>query len=297
MRFSILGPLLVHDTSGRLIKVGGARLRVLLAVLLLRPGQRITTDELTGAVWAQDPPASAGNALQALVSRLRRTLGQEVRIEGEASGYRLVIDPGQVDLGEFESLAKQGRAQLTSGQYGEAARTLGRALALWRGPALADLTAHGIAEDTALRLAQMHGAALEDRLSAQIGSGEHIAALPEAEALASREPYRERPVELQVRALAGAGRTAEATAVYERFRDHLAEELGLDPSPQLQDIHLQLLRGELSLTGHQHSAPSPAGNGATAPPLPQVRLPSALTSFVARQNEVDTAVRDRKSVV
>ncbi|CAL9333762.1 AfsR/SARP family transcriptional regulator [Nocardiopsis dassonvillei] len=284
MRFSILGPLAVHDATGRPVAIGGARLRTLLTLLLLRPGQRIANDELTDAVWAGSPPAAAGNALQALVSRLRRALGEGARIDGDASGYRLAVEPGQVDLAEFESLVRRGRAGLVAGRAADAARDLGEALALWRGPALSDLTAHGLAEDTALRLAETRRAALEDRLTALADLGLYAEVLPEAEALCRSEPHREGPLALLVRALAATGRTADALAAYERFRSHLADELGLDPSPQLRDLHLRLLRGELDASpAAAPSAPPPA-------PAPPLRLPASLTSFVPRDTEVDTAV-------
>ncbi|WP_116247129.1 BTAD domain-containing putative transcriptional regulator [Nocardiopsis sp. FIRDI 009] len=284
MRFSILGPLLVHDASGRPITIGGARLRTLLILLLLRPGQRVPTEQLTDAIWTEGPPVSAGNALQALVSRLRRALGPETEIHGDASGYRLDIDPRQVDLAEFDTLAKRGRAQFVSGEYAAAVTTLGDALALWRGPALPELTSRGVAEDTALRLAQTHDALVEDHLAALLELGRADDALPEAEALVLREPHRERPAELLMRALAGTGRTADALDVYDAFRDRLAEELGLDPSPRLADVHLRVLRGEFTVDAARGVA-RPA-----ATQTPQVRLPATLTSFVPREAEVDAAV-------
>ncbi|MFD6952931.1 transcriptional regulator [Nocardiopsis sp. TSRI0078] len=290
MRFSILGPLLVHDTTGRPVPIGGARLRTLLSLLLLRPGRRLTTEELTDAIWAGSPPAAAGNALQALVSRLRRALGEGVVIDGDASGYRLAVDPGQVDLVRFETLVRQGQAHLAEGRPADAADDLEGALSLWRGPALADLTAHGLAEDTALRLSETRGAALEDRLAALVDLGRYTEALPEAEALARRAPHRERPLELLVRALAATGRTADALAAYDRFRTHLADELGLDPSPQSRDLHLRLLRGELDAPRPADAEPSPETTGPAGAPAPPLRLPDTLTSFVAREAEVDTTV-------
>ncbi|MFI6578193.1 BTAD domain-containing putative transcriptional regulator [Nocardiopsis sp. NPDC050513] len=284
MRFSILGPLLVHDASGRPITIGGARLRALLTLLLLRPGQRVSNEQLTEAIWTETPPASAGNALQALVSRLRRALGPGVEINGDASGYRLCIDPQQVDLGEFDTLAKRGRAQLAAGESAAAVTALGDALALWRGPAVPELTSRGVAEDVALRLAETHAALVEDHLTALLDLGRAHDALPEAEALARREPHSERPVELLMRALAGTGRTADALDAYEAFRARLAEELGLDPSARLADAHLRALRGEFTADAAR------GGDRPTATPTPQVRLPATLTSFVPREAEVDAAV-------
>ncbi|WP_150245968.1 ATP-binding protein [Nocardiopsis quinghaiensis] len=290
MRFSILGPLLVHDATGRPVPIGGARLRTLLALLLLRPGRRLTTEELTDAIWTGSPPSAAGNALQALVSRLRRALGEGVVIDGDASGYRLAVDPGQVDLVRFETLVRRGRSHLAAGRPADAAGDLDGALSLWRGPALADLTAHGLAEDTALRLSETRSAAREDHLAALADLGRYTELLPEAEALARRAPHRERPLELLVRALAATGRTADALAAYDRFRTHLADELGLDPSPQSRDLHLRLLRGELDAPRPAGAGPSPETTGPADAPAPFLRLPDTLTSFVAREDEVDTTV-------
>lgn len=280
VRFSLLGPLLVHDDAGRPLTIGGARLRVLLCLLLLRPGQRVSVERLTDAVWDGDPPASAANALQALVSRLRRALGDGAAVDGDGTGYRLEVEPAQIDLDAFEALAARGGEHLASGRPAEADRALGDALALWRGPALPDLTARGLAQDIALGLDETHRTAVEDRLAARAALGRHAEILPQAEALARREPDRERPVELLMRVLAANGRTADALAAYERFRSRLADGLGLDPSPHLRDTHLRLLRGEFD-------APSPAAVAAAAP---QLRLPVALTGFVPREAEVDTAV-------
>ncbi|WP_017581007.1 ATP-binding protein [Nocardiopsis valliformis] len=279
MRFSILGPLQVHDASGHPITIGGARLRALLTLLLLRPGQQVATEQLTDAIWGEDVPAAAGNALQALASRLRRTLGEGARLHGDASGYRLEVVPGQVDLHEFEDLAGHGRERLLAGHPEQAERALSAALDLWRGPALPDLTARGVAEHIALRLFEAYRTAREDHLSARLDLGRFVAALPEAESLAGGEPHRERPAELLMRALSGSGRTADALAAYEGFRDRLAEELGLDPSEHLQQVHLRLLRGEFAV-----------GGPAEPPPPAAVRLPRQLTSFVPREAEVRAAV-------
>lgn len=299
VRFSILGPLLVHDAAGRPVTVGGARLRTLLLLLLLRPGQRVTTEELVDAIWAGEPPPTANNALQALVSRLRRVLAQGAMVDGDASGYRLDIAPEQVDVVRFETLAGRGRSRLRV-DPATAVQDLGAALALWRGPALTDLTSRGLAEDVALRLSETRRSVLEDHLTALAELGRYTEVLPEAEALASREPHRERPLELLIRALAATGRTADALAAYDRFRTLLVDELGLDPSPQLRDLHLRLLRGELDPPGpvddlggppreHREATASVGEErrGVCDPPL---SLPAVLTSFVPREAEVDTAV-------
>lgn len=310
MWFSILGPLQVLDPSGEPVAVGGARLRVLLALLLLRPGRPSAVEELTDAIWGEAVPGAVGNALQALASRLRRALGEGTGLLGDGGGYRLDVTPEQVDLHVFEDLAGRGRADLRAGRFERAEPSLDGALALWRGPALPDLTSHGLAEEVALRLGETHRTAVEDLLEARIALGRATEALPRAEALASGDPHRERPVELLMRALAGSGRTADALAGYETFRGRLADELGLDPSPRLRQVHLDLLRGELvpprrdgaavrgalgpsavgSTVSSRAGDPESASTEPEVGPAPPLRLPHHLTEFVARETEVEAAV-------
>ena len=310
MWFSILGPLQVLDSSGEPVAVGGARLRTLLVLLLLRPGRPSSVEELTDAIWGEAVPNAAGNALQALASRLRRALGGGAGLLGDGGGYRLDVTPEQVDLHVFDDLAERGRADLTAGRFERAEPALEGALTLWRGPALPDLTSHGLAEELALRLGEAHRTAVEDLLEARVSLGRATEALPRAEALASGDPHRERPVELLMRALAGSGRTADALACYETFQGRLADELGLDPSPRLRRAHLDLLRGEPAppspegTTAHVAPGPStpgsagrtrsgdaePGGDEQGTGALPPLRLPHHLTEFVARETEVEAAV-------
>ncbi|MBR8744951.1 BTAD domain-containing putative transcriptional regulator [Nocardiopsis sp. MG754419] len=309
MWFSILGPLQVVDPSGAPVGVGGARLRTLLVLLLLRPGRPVALEQLTDAIWGEDVPVGAGNALQALASRLRRALGPEARLLGDGVGYRLEVAPDQVDLHVFEDRAGRGRADLTAGRFASAARALDEAITLWRGPALPDLTSRGLAEEVALRLGEAYRTAIEDHLECQVALGRATEAVPRAEALVAADPHRERPVELLMRALAGSGRVADALGVHTAFRTRLAEDLGLDPTPRLGRVHLDLLRGE-SLPDRAEGAgsrvsPGPAREGSApsdpdpSDPVPSVggaettppmRLPRHLTDFVARDTEVTAAV-------
>ena len=308
--FSILGPLQVLDPSGESVAVGGARLRTLLVLLLLRPGRSSAVEELTDDIWGEAVPNAAANALQALASRLRRALGEGIGLLGDGGGYRLDVTPEQVDLHVFEDLAGRGRADLRAGRFERAELSLAGALELWRGPALPDLTSHGLAQEVALRLGESHRTAVEDLLEVRVALGRATEALPRAEALASGDPHRERPVELLMRALAGSGRTADALACYETFRTRLADELGLDPSSRLRQVHLDLLRGEAtpprlegalphgalgsSITGSGERTRSgefePAGDEPGTGPPPPLRLPHHLTEFVARETEVEAAV-------
>ncbi|WP_306369812.1 BTAD domain-containing putative transcriptional regulator [Nocardiopsis sp. CC223A] len=274
MRFSILGPLLVHDASGEPVTIGGARLRTLLGLLLLRPGQWVAADHLLESVWSGAPPVGAANALQALVSRLRRALAAGAAVEGGPQGYRLDVAPDRVDLCVFEELVRAGRGHRAGGRPGPALADLDRALGLWRGPALVDLTARGLAEGVAARLDQTYLTAREERSAALLDLGRTADAVAEARALTGAGPHRERPVELLLRALAAAGRTADALAAYERFRARLADEVGLDPSPHLEDVHLRLLRGQLSAPAPTDTAAPPASPPVSGTPLPTGAAPT-----------------------
>nr|WP_218902085.1 BTAD domain-containing putative transcriptional regulator [Streptomonospora nanhaiensis] len=267
--------------------IGGTRLRRLLVLLLLSPGRTVRSERLVHGIWADEPePVSAGNALQALASRLRRALGSAAPLHGDPTGYRLDIDPRSVDLVRFEELADKGRRARTEGDPATAAAHLAEALGLWRGPALADLGGGGGADDVAVRLAEARRGVELDLLTLRLDLDGAEAVLPDIEAAAAREPHAERPVELLMRALAAAGRQADALAAYDRLRRALADDLGIDPSAELQRLHVRLLRGELT-------APSPPRPRRETPPpapppraAPVKRLPHHLTSFIAREDEL-----------
>ncbi|OLB76213.1 MAG: hypothetical protein AUI14_19370 [Actinobacteria bacterium 13_2_20CM_2_71_6] len=263
MRIGILGPLVVHGDDGGEVEIDGARLRTLLIRLALDPGRTVSTDALVDAVWPDAPPAGAGNALQALVSRLRRALPEPTRLAGAPGGYRLDLAGRDVD--EFERLAAAGRAALAGGDPRRAAGLLGEALALWRGPALVEVADAEFARAGAVRLDELRLAAAEDRIEAALSCGDDAQVVAELTELTSRYPLRERPYGLLMRALSGLGRTGEALRVYERLRRTLSDELGTDPAPELAALHLSLLRG----------ADAPRGN-----------LRTPLTSFVGRDADL-----------
>ncbi|GAA1988040.1 BTAD domain-containing putative transcriptional regulator [Nocardiopsis rhodophaea] len=290
MRFSILGPATVRDDAGETITIGGARLRRLLVLLLLSPGRTVGTDRLIDGIWGGEAPASAGNALQALVSRLRRVLGDEAPLYGDATGYRLDVPPDRIDLHEFDTLVERGRRARAEGDPRTAQRLLGEALDLWRGPALADLSGPDGAEDVIVRMEGLRRAAITERLSISLDLGAYAEALPEIEALVAREPLREQPVELLIRALAGCGRQADALAAYERLRRGLADELGIDPSEHMRELHVRLLRGELEPQAPEGPVAADRAAEVSAPRPAITRLPHILTSFIAREEEVRDAV-------
>ncbi|MFF5337887.1 BTAD domain-containing putative transcriptional regulator [Streptomyces sp. NPDC013181] len=250
MRYLILGATEARDEHGDALPLGGSRLRALLAALALRPGRPVPVAELVDDVWADDLPADAPAALQALVGRLRRVLGREA-VTRTPGGYRLTAGPQDVDLYAFERLARQGGAALDSGQLEEAARNLRTALALWRGPALADLPGGG--HGHALRPEAHRLATLERRIEADLrrvsgGRGTAPASAPSAADLAAEltelvaaHPYDERFRAQHIRALRADGRQADALAAYEEARRALAEGLGTDPGPELVALHRELL--------------------------------------------------------
>ena len=281
MQFGILGPVEAL-IDGRPVAVGGPRVRALLALLLLDAGRLVSTERLIDGLYGEDPPSGAANALQSQVSRLRRGLGDAELVEGQAAGYRLAADPADVDVHRFDRLVREGRQALPA-DPARAAALLREALGLWRGPALADLTDAPFAEAQAARLEEQRVAAAEDRAEAELAIGEHAAVVAPLQDLTAEHPLRERAQGLLMRALYGSGRQAEALAAYENVRRLLADELGADPSAELAEVHLAILRGDDSL---RRPAREPAAPVPAAPAVFQSNLPAQLTSFVGRDEEL-----------
>ncbi|MFI0483386.1 BTAD domain-containing putative transcriptional regulator [Actinomadura sp. 9N215] len=272
MRFGVLGPVEVR-AGGAVVPVGGPTVRALLAMLLLDAGRVVPAERLIDGLYGEVPPSGAANALQSQVSRLRRGLGDAGIVEGRPAGYRIVADGDDVDVHRFERLARDGRRALGEGRYGAAAEAFEEALGLWRGAALADVSAP-FAEARAARLEEARAAVVEGCAEARIQGGDAEAAVPALRALVDAQPLRERARALLMRALHGCGRQAEALAVFEDGRRALAEELGADPSRELADVHLAILRGELGGAA--------AGRGGAV----RASLPAQLTSFVGREEEL-----------
>ncbi|MFJ5778674.1 BTAD domain-containing putative transcriptional regulator [Streptomyces sp. NPDC093094] len=282
MRYRILGVTEAEDDNGSPLPVGGPRVRALLTALALRPGRATPPGILIGEVWADDPPQDAPAALQALVGRLRRTLGRDT-IASAAGGYLLAASEDDVDLCRFERLVRSGTTALDRGEPRTAARDLADALALWRGPALADLPDRTAAtRPEALRLE-----ATRARVEADLGLGRAQDVVPELRELITARPYDEPLHLLLIRALRDSGRGADALAAYETLRTALADTLGADPGPQLRALYRELLDPDPART-----APSPL----PATPDPFVPPPSGqsgggnlrprLTSFVGREHEL-----------
>ncbi|WP_219464819.1 BTAD domain-containing putative transcriptional regulator, partial [Nonomuraea rhizosphaerae] len=276
VRVGVLGPLTLETAAGP-TRVGGARLRALLARLVVDAGRTVRPATLIEALWDETPksetPADHLHALQSLVSRLRRVLGDPGLLTSGPAGYRLAVEPEAVDAVRFERLARAGRRSHAESRPAEAAAMFREALGLWRGPALADVRGAPFAAAEAERLERARLAVLEDRVEADLALGGDLDLVAELEALTAAHPLRERLHAQLVRALARNGRGAEALAAYQRVRVLLADAFGSDPGPQLQEAHLAVLRGELPRPRRS------AGN-----------LDVPLTSFVGRDDDVRRVV-------
>ncbi len=278
----MLGPLEVRTDvdPGEIVEVAGARLRALLIMLALRPGQLVTASQLIDGLWPEEMPAAAANALQALVSRLRRALPEAV-IESRPSGYQLKIDPRSTDIVRFEDLAAAGRAQLRD-DPAAAGQTLRQALALWRGPALADVAETDFGQAAIARLDELRLTAIEHRVDADLRTGNTASLVAELEGLVIAHPMREPLAARLMRALHAAGRRGAALEVYEQTRKRLVSQLGVEPSAELAALHLDILRDEPPAEPAATTArPWPATTPATSTPT---CAPSSPASSAATPN-------------
>ncbi|THV27121.1 BTAD domain-containing putative transcriptional regulator [Glycomyces paridis] len=266
MHIGILGSFEVRAEDGTSADVPGARLRALLVALALEAGRVVPRSTLVDWIWGELPPADAANALQRLVSRLRKVL-PGVTVEGQAGGYRLQVAPESVDAVRFERL-------IARAQDDEAGRLplLREALGLWRGAAMQeiDLPDSAAFDAAVTRLERMRLTAMEARYEAETADGGGAGLVDELTDLVDADPMRERFVAALMRSLAAAGRGSEALLVFERTKEALVDALGADPSPELAALHVALLRGEL------------------APPdaPPKTNLRAELTSFVGREDDL-----------
>ncbi len=295
MEFRILGPLEAYH-GDRQLPLGGIRQRALLAMLLVHANEVVATDQLISELWGEPPPAEASKTLQVTVSRLRKALEPD-RKAGEASellitrppGYELRVEPGQLDLERFEQAAADGRRALEAGDPATASARLQEALAVWRGPALADLAYESFSQGEIGRLDELRLGALEDRLRADLELGRHGELTAELEDLVGRHPLRERLRAQLMLALYRCGRQAEALEVYAKARLALVEELGIEPSRELQELQSAILAQDSSLD--LDAVPQPVtARAAAGPPSEGIPLPSrlrgaSLDGYVGREQE------------
>ncbi|MGR6924117.1 BTAD domain-containing putative transcriptional regulator [[Actinomadura] parvosata] len=287
MRFGVLGPLVVLTEAGEPVRVPEAKVRALLADLLVQEGRPVSADRLIDDLWEGDLPRHPANALQQKVSQLRRVLddaepGARGLVASGPAGYRLAVEADAVDQGRFDVLVSRARA---AADPRTRADLLADALTLWRGPALADFADAAFAVPAIARLEAARLDALEDRAEARLELGEHHGLAGELGALAARHPLRERLHAAYLRALYGAGRQAEALEAYERVRRLLADELGADPGPLLTALHTAMLRQDASLRPREEVPPASRQGGALLPGLAGPVVPVPVTQLVGRDSE------------
>jgi DNA-binding SARP family transcriptional activator len=246
----ILGPLEVLR-DGTTVGLGGPRQRALFALLVMRGGAIAPRDRLIDELWGAEPPESAVNVIQTYLSHLRKVLPED-RIVSRPPGYELRIEPDELDLHRFERLVQEGRHSLAGGDAEAASLKLQEALALWRGPALADVVQAELARVEAARLEELRLAALEERLEADLALGRHAQLVGELEALVAEHPLRERLHAQLMLALYRSSRQSEALAVYRDARTTLVDELGIEPGSTLREMEAAILR-------HDPSLDAPAG--------------------------------------
>jgi predicted ATPase/DNA-binding SARP family transcriptional activator len=275
MEFGILGPLEVRNREAP-VRVPGAKERALLADLLVNAGRVVPADRLVEDLWGEDPPGNPANTLQGRVSALRRALGPggSERLVTSPPGYRLDAGPEQVDAARFERLVAEAEAAAPADPQ-RAGRLLEEALGLWRGPALAEFADAPWAQVEVARLEELRLAATEALAELRLAAGGHAGLVGELEGLVAAHPTRERLRGQLMVALYRSGRQADSLSLYRQTREVLAEELGIDPSPELQRLHQAILVQDpaLELAGPDRGQP-------------RHNLPERLTSLVGRDQEL-----------
>jgi len=249
LTFSLLGPLEAR-VDGETLPLGGSRQRSLLALLLLHANESVSRERLIEGVWGAERPSTIGAALNVHLSKIRKLLaagGTDATLVTELHGYVLEVDPERLDAHCFERRIREGRQALVAGRAEESAATLDRALALWRGPPLAELALDASVDATLARLGELRLSGLEDRFEAELQLGRHTELVAELEEFVREHPLRERARAQLMIALYRSGRQAEALQSYRDVRTLLADELGLDPGPELQRLEKAILVQDASL--------------------------------------------------
>ncbi|MGW0804872.1 BTAD domain-containing putative transcriptional regulator [Nonomuraea sp. NPDC002799] len=270
MRFGVLGPLAVWTDAGETVTVPGLKVRALLVDLLVHEGHPVSVDRLLDDLWGAEPPGNPAGALQVRVSQLRKALedaesGGKNLVVSRAPGYLLRPDPGALDATRFAGLLARAEA---AGDARTRAGLLADALALWRGPAYADFADEEYTRSAIVRLEEQRLSALEQQAEARLELGEHGLLVGELGDLVARHPLRERLRAVHMRALYRAGRQSEALASYVELRARLADELGLDPGPELVALHQAVL-------GQDPALSVPAGR-------PVSNLPASVSKLIGR---------------
>ena len=293
MRFGILGPLQAVGDDGRELALGGRMPRALLALLLLRANEVVSSDQLVEELWAGAPPASGAKGLHVHVSRLRRALAaghsdpDGERLVTTAGGYVLRVGPEELDVQRCERLIGEGRSLLAAGRPDQALASLSGAVELWRGDVLADFQYDAFAQGEIARLGELHAAVLEERIAVEMLLGREVQVLGELERLVRDYPYRERLRGQLMLALYRTGRQAEALAAYRAARSALVDELGIEPSVELRQLHEAILAQDETLLQADPGQPPAPTDAATRGRAPgHVHLPVQATPLIGREREL-----------
>jgi DNA-binding SARP family transcriptional activator len=274
MEFRLLGPLEVIE-HGRSLGLGGIKQRSLLAVLLLHANQVVSADRLIDELWGDAPPPTAAKSLQVHVSRLRKELG-DGRLVTRAPGYAVHVDPSELDLARFEQLVDES----SGADPATAAQKLRQALALWRGPSLADLEYEPFAQADIARLEELRLAAVEQRIAADLATGRHAELVGELESLVAEHPLRERLRCQLMLALYRSARQAEALEAYREARRELSEVLGLEPSEDMKRLEEAILQHDPALELSPASSGQPVAREAATGDRSLLVVPQAIDGLV-----------------
>jgi predicted ATPase/DNA-binding SARP family transcriptional activator len=280
MKFRVLGPMEVRRDD-QALGLGGAKQRALLAILLIEANHVVGLGRLADLLWRDEPPPTSDHVIEVYVSQLRRALeptGAPYHVlVRKAAGYMLQVAPDAVDAAEFQALVEAAKQAAPE----QAAAQLTRALSMWRGPALADFAGEPFAVSEAARLNELRLHAREERIEAELALGRHAQLIGELQALVDEHPLRERLCGQLMLALYRSGRQAEASDLYQRTRQRLVDELGMEPGPDLQLLLKRILQHDSSLA----AAP-------TEPTTP--KLPTGTVTFLLTDVEGSTRRWDRK---
>lgn len=256
MEFGVLGTLLVRANRAD-VPITGAKLRALLAALLLQANRTVSQEALVEVVWDGHPPPEALGTLRSYIMRLRRTLGEAGdRVVTRPSGYAIEVEDGEFDLRRFQDARARAREYAAAGDWSAVSATLTGALALWRGEPLADVPVQESLRDDIGALVEERLQATHQRIAADIELGRHEDVLAELRELTARHPLHELFRGQFMLALYRSGRQAEALAAYRAARRLLIEELGVEPTPQLQTLHERILAADPALAAPEPQAPT-----------------------------------------
>ncbi|SDG97907.1 DNA-binding transcriptional activator of the SARP family [Lentzea fradiae] len=276
LEFGVLGPLQVL-ADGRLVQLGRRGMRALLALLVVEANRPVSIDQIVDALWTDAPPATARTIVHGYVSRLRKVLDEadparSAVIRTTPTGYQLTVDPWRLDLHRARQLVASSRGKPAAIRAG----LLREALGLWRGPVLVDVPGDPLTSD----LEELRLSALEERIDAELDLGRHLELVGELRGLCTEHPFRERLVAHSMRALYRSGQRADALDAYQRFQRRAADELGIDPGPELRQLHEQVLRDDpaLSVVGPVEARPVAPRAGIVAPAL----LPASASRLFGR---------------